>query len=198
MKKSKSETNQQKNFNFENLHADINKAVKYYISFRILNRCSLHLQSMKCLLFSIETYLKLSDTIKNKEYNENELKKIGHNLKKAFEKTELDKEKYPKIYMIISEYHYNNVRYVTADFTNWINLRDKNLSFPILEELDSEIKNLHNITADEIRKTLNLKNKIYGQGMFHGYNKNEMDSTKRYIIDTAMKEGDPTFIFDNS
>ncbi|MBS3125975.1 hypothetical protein J4453_00840 [Candidatus Woesearchaeota archaeon] len=61
----------------------IDKADKYYISFRILNRCGFFLQSVNSLVFSFETFLKLGYLLGKEEYSINELKKLGHHNKEC-------------------------------------------------------------------------------------------------------------------
>ena len=45
---------------FDKATLELRKSDKYYISFRILNRWGFYFQGINCLLFSIETLLKIS------------------------------------------------------------------------------------------------------------------------------------------
>src|SRR3989338_9480131 len=72
----------------------MDKADKYYISFRILNRCGFFLQSVNSLVFSFETFLKLGYLLGKEEYSINELKKLGHHNKECAREIKLDKDKF--------------------------------------------------------------------------------------------------------
>jgi hypothetical protein len=179
---------------FDKATLELRKADKYYISFRILNRWGYYFQGLNCLLFSLETFLKLLYILDKDDYTNFELIKLGHNLKKAFIKIRLDKQKFDIIFKIISNYEYTEIRYDSPDLVNELNQIDKNKRYVYLEKLHTEIEELHEIITGKIRKKFNAPN--YGNGLnIYKYNTLDQDD-KKNLIDDCLSKGDPNFSLD--
>ena len=129
----------------------IDKADKYYISFRILNRCGFFLQSINSLVFSFETFFKLLYLLAKDEYTINELKKLSHDNKKIAKKINLDKEKFKCVWYIIRNYDLESIRYSDSHESNAIN-HLKVDGKPFLETIYLEILELHRIITEKIRE----------------------------------------------
>lgn len=180
--------------NFDTATLLLRKADKYYISFRILNRWGYYFQGLNCLLFSLESFFKLLHILDKKTYSDSELKKLGHNLKKTFNKIELDKQKFNLIFRIISNYGYTEIRYNSPDLVNELNQTDENKKFVHLEELHSELEELHKIITTKIRANFSVPNY---QGGLDIYKYHRLDSDdKKKLIDDCLSRGDPNFSLD--
>ena len=172
---------------------ELEKADKYYISFRILNRWGYYFQGLNHLLFSIETFLKLLYILNKNNYTNSELIGLGHNLKKAFNKNKLDKQKFDLIFKIISNYGYTKIRYDVPDLVNELNRTDKNNKYVYLETLHSEIEELHKIITTIIRENFNVPD--YDGLNIYKYHTLDPDD-KKALIDDCLSKGDPHFSLD--
>ncbi len=177
---------------FDNAIVELRKADKYYISFRILNRYGFYFQGLNCLLFSLETFFKLVYILNKEKYSDKELIRLGHNLKKAFKMSELDKEKFNFLFKTISIYQYTEIRYDSPDLINELNGVDENGAFIILDKLNYEINNLHKFISEKIRKKFNNQ---FNMPEIMKYGRLEPEE-KKNLIDECLSKGDHNFRFD--
>lgn len=191
----KGQSNNKQTADFEKCTTELRKADKYYISFRILNRWGYYFQGLNCLLFSLETFFKLIFILNSKNYLESELKGMGHNLKKAFNKINLDRNKFDLIYKIISSYGYTEIRYFNPDLVNEINHSDKTGAYIYLEKLHKEIEDLHKLITVKIRGRFNAPQYVDGLSiyLYHSLDPSE----KKALIDDCISKGDPNLSVDN-
>jgi len=179
---------------FDKCTLELRKADKYYISFRILNRWGFYFQGLNCLLFSLETFLKLFYLLGKDFYTNSELRKIGHTLEKVFNNN-LNKTKFDIIFNTISNYGYTEIRYDSPDLVNELNGINKKGKYVYLDRLHKEIEELHKIITDKIRKKFNTPNYVNGLDI---YKYHSMDSEdKKKLIDDCLSRGDPNLSFDN-
>ncbi|MCK5474638.1 MAG: hypothetical protein KAI53_04475 [Candidatus Aenigmarchaeota archaeon] len=143
------------------------------------------------MLFSIETFLKLLYILDKNNYTNSELIGLGHNLKKAFNESKLDKQKFGMIFKIISNYGYTEIRYSAPDLVNELNSKDKYNKYIYLETLHSELEELHELITKIIREKFNAPK--YTDGLnIHPYHTLDPDD-KKTLIDDCLSKGDPNF-----
>ena len=164
----------------------IDKADKYYISFRILNRCGFFVQSVNSLVFSFETFFKLLYLLDKEEYTINELKKLSHYNKKIAKKIRLDKEKFKCTWHIINKYDLEGIRYNDSHVTNVLNHLKIN-GKPFLETINLEILELHRTITEKIREKFKHPN-YDAYSLYNNWKFSEKKEIKE-IIEECLSKG---------
>ncbi len=165
---------------------ELEKADKYYISFRILNRWGFYFQGLNCLLFSLETFFKLIYLLNRETYTNDELRAFGHNLNRIFKKIDLDKKDFSLTFKIVKCYNYTKLRYSNPDLPNELNLF-LNKKYPHLDKLNLEIENIHRIITFKIRNKFNIPNYVDGLKIYKYHSLD--DEEKKNLIDDAFSCG---------
>ena len=179
------------NVTFELCDNLINKADKYYISFRIVNHCGFYFQAINSLLFSLESFFKLLYLLEKDTYTENELKNIGHDLKKLIKNVGLNKNKFQNIWNAVLEYDYTKIRYNDNLLLNKINYKDRDGDWPYLKAISLEILELHKLITEKMRKKFNTPD----YQAFLVYNRWNIQPTKiKEFIEESLSRGDEVFM----
>ena len=163
----------------------IDKADKYYISFRILNRCGFFLQSINSLVFSFETFFKLLYLLAKEEYTIDELKRLSHNNKKIAKNIKLDNEKFKCVWYIINNYDLEGIRYNDSHESNLIN-HLKVEGKPFLETINLEILELHRIITEKIREKFNHPD-YDAYSLYNNWKFSEKREIKEFIEECLSK-----------
>jgi len=169
----------------------IDKSGKYYISFRILNRCGFYFQAINCLLFSLESFFKLLYLLERETFTQEELK--THDLKKLAEEIKLEKEEFPNIYKILNAYKYTEIRYNHDLLINEVNYRDKHGNWIYLEAISLEISKLHKVITEKIQnKFPNSSN--FNAGLYNGWKYSRQPQQIKEFIEDSLSKGDENFM----
>lgn len=179
---------------FELCNNLITKADKYYISFRILNRCGFYFQGVTCLLFSLEIFFKIIYLLEKTHYKEEELKKIGHNLKNLAKKIKIDKNRFRTIYQIISSYNYTEMRYNDITLINELNHKNKYGKY--LDNLNDEILGFHKYITHKMKEKFNIPE--YNAYSIYKIHPLVKPAHIQKFIEECMSKGDEVGSIDNT